>query len=701
MPRSLAFPLARALACVALLAAPATFAAPAPEPAVPPLQLPEPVSRTLPNGLRVAVFPSHALPVVQAQLLVRAGVADEPDSLPGLAALTAMVVQLGSASRTAAQLAADLASIGATFTTSAQRDYTLAALGARASVFEAGLEILADAAIGPRLGHEEVESAKRLVFDQLRARGRSEAALADDRLWGITFDPHPYGHPDRGDPEALLSADLDHVRAFVRDRWRPDRAVLAIAGDVDPERAFQAVERVFGRWGGTTAPDRERPAPGTSAGLHVLDLAGSPRAEVRVAVRGPGRASPEMAAWLVATAALEERLAGTAATATFTPLRDASLLVLAESGPADSAAAVTKRLLAALRGVASGAPAGDAARALRRRVAQALPLSLETMGARLSRWQADDFANLPPDAVARLRATLLAPALDLAPATRALAARPAVLVAGPGARVRTLLAPLGDVVDVPFSAWRASRPDTLPAPTEEQLAAGRKAVEAAVAAHGGAARLAGAKVLVSEGTMRIESRGQQVDGQFSIVRAEPDRLSQSTKMLTFEVRQVLDGDQGWMLSLGDSASLAEADSAEVRALQAAFHSDFVHVLRAAAAPGSGAALRGRETIREADCDLVDFTGHGGQRLRLAIDRAGGQVMGVDAGLGGDLKWHDRRLFSEWKTVLGLVLPAYEERFLDGERVNYFRARALSVNAELDEGLFRKPMIVRGQIIPGR
>lgn len=693
-------PLVLALALLAV-AAPGASAAPAPAPVAPPLRLAEPVTHTLANGLRVVVFPSASLPLVQSQLLVPAGSAEEPDSLPGLAALTARVVQSGSSSRTTEQLAADLAAIGATLGVSVQRDYTLAACGGRAASFEAALEILADVVVSPRLGEGPLETARGQLLQQLRTRGQREATLADDRVWGAAFGDHPYALPEPGDFEGVTSAGLEHVRAFVRDRWRPDRSVLAIAGDVTPERAFAAAEDHFGRWAGRVSADRPRPEAVPLAKLQLLDLPGSPRAEVRVASRGPGRASPELPAWAVAAAALEERLAGTGATVTLTPQRDASLLVLAAGGPADSARAYADRLTGALRALAASPPAGEAVKPLQRRLAQEVPLALETMGARLSRWQADDFAGLAPGAVTRQMEALASPALGLAGAARAMAAAPVVFAAGPAERLGPLLAPLGEVVSVRPSLRRSSRPDTLAAPTEEQLRAGQAAIAAAVAAHGGAARLAAATTVVQEGEMGLEARGQKIEGQFSTVRQDPSRFSQSTKMLTFEVRQVLDGDAGFMLSQGDTAALTDADSSEVRAMRASLNGGFLQLLKAASEPGAAAALRGSETIGSATCDLLDFTGRDGARLRFALDRATRRVVAVDAALGAGVVWHERRLFSEWKTVAGIVLPAFEERFVDGQRVGYLRSRVLTVNPQLDPNLFRRPTVVRGMIIPFR
>jgi len=61
--------------------------------------LPPPQVETIENGLRVAVFPDHRLPIVQIEVLVPAGVADEPAEGAGLANLTAQALRSGTSSR--------------------------------------------------------------------------------------------------------------------------------------------------------------------------------------------------------------------------------------------------------------------------------------------------------------------------------------------------------------------------------------------------------------------------------------------------------------------------------------------------------------------------------------------------------------------------------------------------------------------------
>lgn len=680
----------------ALAAAPATAVPDAPAPAP---VFPVPVVRTLANGLRVAVLTDTRAPIVQMQLLVPAGVVAEPDSLPGLAPLTAMLVDDGTSSRTAEQFASELAAMGATFSASASRDYAQVACGVRANAFEQAAELVSDAAVNAVFSEEAFSTSRRMVAQQLGLLRQSAASVADDRVWGAAFGSHPYGHSASGDIQSLLGTTRDHVQAFYRSRWRPDRAVLTISGDVTPERAFAVAEEWFGRWSGKTSGDRAIAPPAQATGIQVVDLPGARWSEVRLAWVGAGRASADAAAWPLVASGLEQAGLPAAARVSLQTLRDASLLSVAFGAPTDSVPAFTRRVRDAVRAYASHPPAGAALDALRRQAARSFPLPLETLGAYASQWQAFEFAGQGPDAIAKQYARLAA-GVDLTPALKALAQPPAVLVAGPGDVLGEKLQPLGAVNVVPYHRTPIAQVDTLAAPTPEQAKRGRAAITAAVLAHGGAAKLAAAKVLVNEGEMMLYAGTQEFSGQFSLVRLDPDRLSFATRMLQFESRQVLVGDSAWTIAQSDTAALMDVDSAGVVTLKASLQGDLVHLLRAAASPNSRPARRGSEVVRGRTCDLVDFLGPNGSHWRFAIDAVTHRVLAIDGVHGNDLKWHERRYYSEFKPVSGLVLPWVEERFAEGERVSRFTTTRASVNQEIDPALFRKPKVVRGMLFPG-
>jgi zinc protease len=684
MVRTWLFPLA---ACaLALAPIPAARAAGDVLP-VPPLRLPVATSRTLPNGLRVVVFPVHRQPLVQVQLVVPAGAAQEPDSLPGLAALTAEFLRHGTTSRTVEQLDEALGRIGGAFSTWAGRDYAIVQCAAPAQGLERLLELMSDEAINPLFGGDGFAADLQAYGQKLQVQRQSLADFADQRAAEAAFAPHPYAHSAGTDIPAILAATPGQVQGFHRDHWRPDAAVLEIAGDVDPERAFALATDWFGNWSGHAAPERTRPAPRPHAGVRVVDMPGVSRIEVRAALVGPGVAQPGFPSWSLAQGALDAAALPPGVRSSLVPARDASLLMLSSTTSVAQAPAQARRMVEALRTFASRPPAGDALAAVRRRVAQSYPLGLETLGGFLGQWQLNQSSGLPADEVEH--AGEHAAAADLAPVLPLLAASPVIVVVGPADSLRGPLAALGAVEVVPPDAFHANPPDTLPVPTAEESRRGRAAIAAAIAAHGGAAVLKGAHLVVQEGDEFIYSNGQELSGQFSYVRIDPDRFSVVNKMFKMESHQVLIGDHGWSSVVADSSVSSQLDSTGVTTLQAVFHGDLVRELRAASAPGAGPALRGAETIGGHACDLVDFAGPRG-RERFAIDSATHRIVAIDGPLAPGPAWHQRRVLSDYRPVNGLLLPFIEDRSVDGERNSHVIYRNVLVNATIDMRLFNPP-----------
>jgi zinc protease len=659
----------------------------------PPALWPAPVVTRLDNGLVVAVFHNPRLPVVQVQLAVPAGLAAEDSTQLGASALAASLLRAGTSSRTSAEFQRDLDRIAGVFATNVSREMALASSGFLASDFEAGLELFSDAVINPVFPDEEFEVARRSAARQLGVSRSNLTTIADERVWMAAFAPHPYARAVGGTLGGLLTMSRSQLQTFHRDHWRPDRATLVIAGDVTPERALAGAREWFGRWTGTSDPLPAPPVDSPRRGRVVLvDLPGTERAEIRLARIGPGRESDASAAWSVLAQVLNDsgRLPH-GARASWSSLPGAGLFVLAAGAPADSAAELAKALVAAWSRVASRPPSPAEAAAAAEVQARTLPFSLETLGGLSTAWQAGRVAGLADDHLVRAadRVRRGAEAAAIESAARAFAAAPVIVVAGPAERMRDALATLGEVELQPLDE-SVVPPPAEPPPSPEQLARGRELVEAAVQAHGGAAKLDALKAYLFGGEMVIHNPQQEISGLFEQLRVEPYRLSFLTKILELSTRQVLDGDRAWAVTGSDPPQYMDADSAGVVGLRAVFESDLLHALRFAREPGAQAVWRGTEQTGARPADLVEFRTPAGARVRLVLDGASRRVLALDTAPSPQGVWHDRRWFSDHRLVSGIWFPFREERRVDGTKVSTFRMRTVVVNPPVDEKLFRKP-----------
>jgi zinc protease len=683
-------PLAAVLcAALAVFAPDAWSGVPVPEPTAPARHLPAPVERTLSNGLRVVVFPAPGLPIVHVQLLVPAGSAAETAGQEGVAPLTLALLRQGTASRTPGEMVADFAQLGTTLVTSGTRDYALVACGARSEALEGVLELMSDAVLSPMFGGDDFAAARDAEVRAAEMTRGSLADAADAWLAAEVYGAHPYAHDPEGNPRALASVELPMVHAFYRDHWRPDRSVLVIAGAVTADRAFTAAADWFDRWAGHAVPARALPVTRPAAGVRVFDVPGAANAEVRVAVLGPGLASPEHDAWALATGAFENSRLPAGARARVEGGRDASVLVLSASAPVTQAAATAQALVRSLQAFVAAPPEGEALAALRRRAAQRYPLTIGTLGAFTSQWQALDNAGAPAGAIADFGTR--ESAADLGAGLRLLAAPPVVLVAGRAATVRAPLesAGLGAVRVVSASGEGPSAQEDAAPVTPEMRQRGAAAVAAAVTAHGGSAAMQAMKTLVTEGTITMRINAQQMTGEFSVARKDPDRFSFATKFMNMETRQLCRGEKGWVFVKSDTILVRDLDSLGLRQLRASAASDLVHELRMASAPGADPLWRGTADFEGRPHDLVEYSTPFG-RHRLAIDPATHQVSELASGRGPRGAWADRRSLSDFRRVNGLLLPWVEERAVPGEGMWRMTATEMAVGREIPESLFDRP-----------
>ncbi|MGE5175262.1 MAG: M16 family metallopeptidase [Hyphomicrobiales bacterium] len=236
--------------------------------------------RVLPNGLILDVLPNHAVPTVAIDGLVFAGEMDGDPAKPAVPDLTAEMMNRGTKTRDKRAIAAALDGVGAQLSISAGlNDATVTGSGLSRDL-RLLLTILADELRNPSFPDSEITKAKaEMKADLLRADDNTRIR-AWNRIRRLVYpEGHPYYAPTTQTMLASLSATkAADLRAFHDARWVGSGTILAIVGDVDPERTAALVDSLFGGM-----PRGERPA------LHVPVT--KPDAPERVVETLPGKAN--------------------------------------------------------------------------------------------------------------------------------------------------------------------------------------------------------------------------------------------------------------------------------------------------------------------------------------------------------------------------------------------------------------------------
>jgi zinc protease len=266
----------------------------------PSLRLPEPVQRSLPNGMTVLYVRKAELPIVQAVLLTRGGMSDDEAGLPGLASFTAAMLDEGAGGRDALELADAIEQLGATLSTGAAWDASQVTLGVLRDRFSDAIRLMADVVIRPDFPAAEVQRLREERLTEL-ARGRDEArVVAGNAFSSLLYGgDHPYGR--LASTESVRRIDRAALERFHREFYRPGSATLILVGDVD-ESLHPVVERAFGGWRGGAADSRDAPAVPAAmdaSRIFLVDMPGAAQSEIRIGHPAVARDHPDFYALTV------------------------------------------------------------------------------------------------------------------------------------------------------------------------------------------------------------------------------------------------------------------------------------------------------------------------------------------------------------------------------------------------------------------
>ncbi|QOY94097.1 insulinase family protein [Massilia sp. UMI-21] len=272
----------------------------------PQFSLPQGASFTLANGLRVIHHYKPGLPLVSAQLVVRSGSAANPAAMPGLAGFTAQMLEEGTNTRSAPQIADEIAQLGAFLDSGSSADASAVSLLSLRATFAPSLEVLADIVLRPAFPIAEVERQRAdRIGELIQQRDDPEAVAAVASLGALYGSRHPKGHGQLGTEPAIRAVTRADLVDFWRRHYVPENAALVVSGDIAHDELKALVEARFAAWPRAEAPAGGGPDPaGTRARLVVVDQPDAVQTALRVGSIGVARDTPDYPALQVMNGAL-------------------------------------------------------------------------------------------------------------------------------------------------------------------------------------------------------------------------------------------------------------------------------------------------------------------------------------------------------------------------------------------------------------
>jgi len=219
-------------------------------------------THTFDNGLVLAAEPMDFLQSVAFTFLVPGGSVHDPPDRSGLSAFTCEMAMRGAGRRDSRQFILELDNLGVEHHESVTNAHTGFGGATVAENLPAALGLYADLLQRPHLPQEQLEAARLVMFQELRAVEDEPAQKVMLELRRRHY-PDPWGRPAQGEQKALEAITIDDVRSCFGVRYRPGGAILGVAGRFDWERLRDCVGELLSDWRPCeTTPIVERPPGG-------------------------------------------------------------------------------------------------------------------------------------------------------------------------------------------------------------------------------------------------------------------------------------------------------------------------------------------------------------------------------------------------------------------------------------------------------
>lgn len=306
--------------------------------------------RTLSNGLRVLIRRDVSAPVAAIVTYVNAGYFDETDDVVGIAHVLEHMFFKGTPTRGVGEIARQTKAVGGYLNAATIYDHTLYYAVVPASGFVPALEIQADAYHNSLIDEQELAKELEVIIQEVKRKVDNPPALASETMYALLYDRHRIRRWRMGHEEGLRRLRREDLVRFYRNFYRPSNTLLAVVGDLEPEFAFDHIERCYGD-ASAGEPDRsEGPSEGHEPGFRYRELTGDiAQTQLAMGWRTPGTLHPDTAPLdMLATvlgagrasrlyrATRERKLVSSIATFNYTP-RDIGVFAIQAEAPPERA----------------------------------------------------------------------------------------------------------------------------------------------------------------------------------------------------------------------------------------------------------------------------------------------------------------------------------------------------------------------------
>jgi zinc protease len=204
-------------------------------------------AKTLPNGLRVVIWPDHDIPNVSLYVWHKVGSRNEHNGITGLSHFFEHMMFLGSEDYPGGDFDRIMEANGGSNNAYTTQDVTVYYDIFAKSALELILRMEADRMCCLTFDSTSVKSEREVVYSERRTSvDNNNQQFLDEGVLATMFEAHPYQIPTIGWPSDIERWTMADLKEYFRIYYAPNNAVLVVVGDVTGPELLALVTKYFG-----------------------------------------------------------------------------------------------------------------------------------------------------------------------------------------------------------------------------------------------------------------------------------------------------------------------------------------------------------------------------------------------------------------------------------------------------------------------
>ena len=204
---------------------------------------------TLDNGLRVITTTMPHTRSVSICIFIGVGSRYETEREAGISHFIEHLLFKGTQKRpTAREISEAIERVGGILNGGTDKELTVYWCKVPEPHFSSALDVLADMLLHSRFDPQDIEKERQIIIEEIHMNKDSPSQqvnmLIDELLW----PKHPLGRDITGTKESVTAITRDILLNYTASHYLPDKAVIAVAGNIQHQQVVTAVNQTLGNW---------------------------------------------------------------------------------------------------------------------------------------------------------------------------------------------------------------------------------------------------------------------------------------------------------------------------------------------------------------------------------------------------------------------------------------------------------------------